>query len=70
MIGFLMGENFEDAIRTTISFGGDTDTTDAICGSIAEAYFGIPDELKNKVFDYLPDDLAQIVQNFAQRYQS
>ena len=70
MIGFLMGENFEDAIRTTISFGGDTDTTGAICGSIAEAYFGIPDELKNKVFDYLPDDLAQIVQNFAQRYQS
>ena len=68
--GFLMGNNFEDAIRTTISFGGDTDTTGAICGSIAEAFYGIDDELKNKVFDYLPDDLAQIVQNFAQRYQS
>ena len=70
IIGFLISENFEDAIRTVVSFGGDTDTTGAICGSIAEAYFGIPDELKNKVFDYLPDDLAQIVQNFAQRYQS
>lgn len=70
IIGFLMGENFEDAIRTTISFGGDTDTTGAICGSIAEAFYGIDDDLKNKVFDYLPDDLAQIVQNFAKCYQS
>ena len=70
IIGFLMSENFEDAIRTTISFGGDTDTTGAICGSIAEAFFGVPNELKNQVFNYLPDDLAQIVRNFAQRYQS
>ena len=70
IIGFLMGDNFEDAIRTTISFGGDTDTTGAICGSIAEAFFGVPNELKNKVFNFLPDDLAQIVRNFAQRYQS
>ena len=70
IIGFLISENFEDAIRTVVSFGGDTDTTGALCGSIAEAFYGIDDELKNKVFDYLPDDLAQIVQNFAQRYQS
>ncbi|MBR2252504.1 MAG: ADP-ribosylglycohydrolase family protein, partial [Neisseriaceae bacterium] len=70
IIGFLISENFEDAIRTVVSFGGDTDTTGAICGSIAEAFYGIDDDLKNKVFDYLPDDLAQIVQNFAQRYQS
>ena len=45
--------SFEDAIRRAISFGGDSDTIGAIVGSIAEARFGIPQELIDKVYTYL-----------------
>ena len=40
--------SFEDAIRLAISHGGDSDTIGAIVGSIAEARFGIPQEMKEK----------------------
>ena len=36
---FLISNSFEDCIRTTISIGGDCDTTAAISGAIAEAYY-------------------------------
>lgn len=42
---FLESESFEDAIRNVISIGGDSDTLGAITGSIAEAYYGVPEEL-------------------------
>ena len=38
----LEAESYEDAIRNSISLGGDADTLAAITGSIAEAMFGIP----------------------------
>ena len=52
--------SFEDAIRLAISHGGDSDTIGAIVGSIAEARFGIPQEMKEKAFSYLPDDMREI----------
>lgn len=45
IIAFLESDSFEDAIRNAVSLGGDTDTLAAITGSIAEAYYGIPDTL-------------------------
>ncbi len=42
---FMEGENFEDVIRNAISLSGDTDTLAAIAGSIAEGFYGIPDEI-------------------------
>lgn len=42
---FLISENFEDAIRTAISIGGDSDTIGAITGSIAGAFYGIPENI-------------------------
>lgn len=45
IIAFLESDGFEDAIRNAVSLGGDTDTLGAITGSIAEAYYGIPEEL-------------------------
>ena len=43
IIAFLEAKDFEDAIRNAVSLGGDTDTLGAITGSIAEAYYGIPE---------------------------
>lgn len=51
--------SFEDAIRLAISHGGDSDTIGAIIGSIAEARFGIPQEMKEKAISYLPDDMRE-----------
>lgn len=58
--------SFEDAIRLTISHGGDSDTIGAIVGSIAEARFGIPQEMKEKALSYLPDDMKDIWKQFAE----
>ncbi len=56
--------SFEDAIRLAISHGGDSDTIGAIVGSIAEARFGIPQEMKEKALSYLPKDMTRIYQLF------
>ena len=57
--------SFEDAIRLAISHGGDSDTI----GAIAEARFGIPQEMKEKALNYLPDDMKDIWKQFAEKSQ-
>ena len=64
MIAFLESTSFEDTIRTTISLGGDTDTTSAIAGSIAEAFFGIPRGLKEEVFRYTRPCVQKVIRAF------
>lgn len=58
---FLEGNDFEDVIRTAVSLGGDCDTLTAIAGSIAEAYYGIPDTLQKQVLGYLPENLLNVL---------
>lgn len=52
---FLEGDSFEDVIRKAISLGGDSDTIAAMAGAIAEAYFGIPEEMRQKALAVLQD---------------
>ena len=54
---FLESIDFEDAIRNAISIGGDSDTVAAICGSIAEAFYGVDEEIKETALSYLDDYL-------------
>ncbi len=61
---FIESENYEDAIRNAISIGGDSDTIAAIAGSLAEAYYGIPEEIKKSTMSYLDTDLKTCVINF------
>lgn len=61
---FLEGNDFEDVIRTAVSLGGDCDTLTAIAGSMAEAFYGVPDDLKAKVRVMLPEDLLAVVDRF------
>ena len=60
IIAFLESESFEDAIRTAVSVGGDSDTMAAITGAIAQAHYGIPSEIRGKVLTYLDKDLHRI----------
>lgn len=56
--------SFEDAICLAVSVGGDSDTLAAITGSIAEAYYGVPEPLKEKALTYLDDDLHTIYEEW------
>lgn len=64
---FLEGEDFEDVIRNCISLGGDSDTLAAIAGAMAEAFFGVPDELRDKALEYLDENLTDIFWEFTIR---
>lgn len=54
---FLESESFEDALRKAVSLGGDSDTLAAITGSIAEGFYGIPIQLKEKALSILDQRL-------------
>lgn len=62
---FYEGESFEDVIRTAVSLGGDADTLTAIAGSVAEAFYGVPSELKEKADTYLTEEMREVLRNFA-----
>lgn len=61
---FLEGKSFEDVIRTAVSLGGDCDTLTCIAGSIAEGFYGIPEELKQECRNLLPGQLLEVLQKF------
>ncbi|MDD2443628.1 MAG: ADP-ribosylglycohydrolase family protein, partial [Desulfotomaculaceae bacterium] len=57
---------FEDAIRIAISIGGDSDTLAAITGSIAQAYYGVPEDIKVKALTYLDTNLRAIYDDWSE----
>jgi len=61
---FFEAEDYEDAIRNAISIGGDSDTISAITGAVACAYYGMPNEIKEKAYAILTPDLKEIVDIF------
>ncbi|MBR6443992.1 MAG: ADP-ribosylglycohydrolase family protein [Firmicutes bacterium] len=66
-IAFLEGESYEDVIREAVSLGGDADTQAAIAGSIAEAFYGIPENLKAEADKRMTDDMKKVVKDFYAR---
>ena len=69
VLSFLESTDFEDAIRNAVSLGGDADTLAAIAGSLAEAYYGIPESLNTQYPPYIYDDeLLSYIEKFSQKY--
>lgn len=64
---FLEGKDFEDVIRTAVSLGGDCDTLTAIAGSIAEAYYGVPEEMKEEARRRLPGEFVEVLNSFTEK---
>ena len=58
---FLEGESFEDVIRTAVSLGGDCDTLTCIAGSMAEGFYGVPEELKQECMARIPAAFRDIL---------
>lgn len=65
---FLESTDYEDAIRNAIALGGDSDTIGAITGSIASAFYGIPEDISKKALEYLDDYLIKIHDDFNKKY--
>lgn len=61
---FFESTSFEDAIRNAISIGGDSDTIAAITGSVAEAYYGVPANLREAAISFLDHRLLLLSQKF------
>ena len=64
LVAILESRDFEGAIRNAISIGGDSDTLAAITGSIAEAAYGIPEDIKEKAMNYLDEKIKEVYDNW------
>lgn len=58
---FLESHDFESAIRIAISLGGDSDTIANITGGIAEAYYGVPEDMAIKALSMLSEEMQGVV---------
>lgn len=65
---FFESTDFEDTIRNAISIGGDSDTIAAIAGGIAEAYYGIPADIRKLALTFLDARQLETVNAFESRY--
>jgi ADP-ribosylglycohydrolase len=65
---FLISKDFEDAIKTAISIGGDSDTIACITGSIASQFYPVRNSVKEQCFSFLTDDLKKIFFDFEQTF--
>ena len=64
----LEATDYEDAIRNAISIGGDSDTIACIAGGVAEAMFGLPEDVAAAIPTYLTPDLLDVVDHFSNRW--
>ena len=64
LIAFLESTDFEDAIRNAVSLGGDSDTLAAIAGSVAEAFYGVPDDLIAECHARLLEEMREVLTQF------
>lgn len=67
IVCFLDSEDYEDAVRNAVSLGGDGDTLACMAGAIAEAYYGIPEELQNAALEYLDETLQELYLSYAEQ---
>lgn len=70
IICFLEANSYEEAIRKAVSLGGDTDTQADIAGAIAEAYFGIPEDIQKAAMTYLPKYIKEVITTFSNIYET
>lgn len=66
---FIDSTDFENAIRTAVSLGGDTDTLACITGGIAQAFYGVaPQPIVSEVYGILDERLGKITRAFMDKF--
>ena len=61
---FMEGNSFEDVLRTAVSLGGDCDTLTDIACAMAEAFYGMPENLRDEVRHRIEPDMLAVVDRF------
>jgi ADP-ribosylglycohydrolase len=70
LVAFLDSIDYEDAVRKSISLGGDADTLACITGAVAEAHYGgVPPAIEVEALGRLDDRLRDVVTRFRTRYR-
>lgn len=67
IIAFLDSTDFESTVRLAVSLGGDSDTQACIAGGIAEAFYGIPDDMVIAATGYLPQYFKETIIGMAEK---
>jgi len=69
IIAFLEATDYEDAIRKSVSLGGDSDTQACITGGIAQAFYkSIPKRIVERVNQLLPEEFLKIIGEFNTKF--
>ena len=66
----LHASDWATAVRTAVALGGDTDTLACIAGGVAEAAFGLPENVADLVLSHLTEDLLDVVSLFREHVAS
>ncbi len=61
---FLEADSYEETVRNVMYIGGDTDTLAAIAGAVAEAFWGIPEDIIDSGMNFLSSDILDVVLKF------
>ena len=64
LVSFFEGESYEDVVRNAVSLGGDTDTIAAIAGAMADAMYGIPEDIMVNGLPFLEEDMSKVCKAF------
>lgn len=64
LVSFFDGTSFEDVVRNAVSLGGDTDTIAAIAGAMAEGFYGVPEEIRKEVDNYILQKMQPVIDRF------
>ena len=65
---FAHSHSYEETIRNAIMLRGDADTQAAIAGSIAAAYWGVPQDIRDECIERLPDDMYDVLKDFSEKF--
>jgi ADP-ribosylglycohydrolase len=69
IIAFLESTDFEDAIRTGVSLGGDSDTLTCITGGMSQAFYKkIPQPIIDSVRIRIPNDAKIVLNDFNKKF--
>ena len=61
---FLLGKNYEEAIRYALAMMGDADTIACMAGCISAQVYGIPQQLIEDALVYLPIEMIDVLNEF------
>lgn len=69
IVAFLESDDYESAVRSAVSLGGDADTMSCIAGGIAEAYYKcIPKHIEKFCYSRLDCTLKSTAAEFCRKY--